>query len=143
MVTFVMHYRYVPLLSIRNVGRILTSPFIYAVLVPAVFLDIVIELYHRVCFPVYGIPYVKRSQYIRIDRHRLTYLTLFEKINCIYCGYANGLFAYVSRIAAETEWYWCGIKHQNTDNAFHEPTYQQQFLPYNDKKAFEKFISHE
>lgn len=45
-----------------------------------------------------------------IDRHKLAYLRI-EKLNCAYCGYANGVFAYVREIAGRTEAYWCPIKH--------------------------------
>jgi hypothetical protein len=34
-----------------------------------------------------------------------------EKLNCVYCGYANGIFAYAQEIAARTEHFWCPIKH--------------------------------
>jgi hypothetical protein len=30
-----------------------------------------------------------------IDRHRLGYLNVIEKANCVYCSYANGVVAYV------------------------------------------------
>jgi hypothetical protein len=46
-----------------------------------------------------------------IDRHSLSYLNSIEKLNCIYCGYAGGVFAYAREIAARTEQYWCPIKH--------------------------------
>lgn len=135
-----MYYRHVPLISLRNLGRILTAPVIYVVIVPAIFLDIVMEVYQRICFPIYGIALVSRPEYIRIDRHRLAYLSGLEKINCIYCGYINGLFAYVSRIAAETEWYWCGIKHARNGKPFSAPKHHKDFLPYNNEQALQRFI---
>jgi len=33
-----------------------------------------------------------------MDRHHLAYLNVIEKLNCEYCGYANGVFAYVREI---------------------------------------------
>jgi hypothetical protein len=42
---------------------------------------------------------VRRSTYIVIDRQNLAYLNAIEKANCVYCGYANGVFAYVREIA--------------------------------------------
>jgi hypothetical protein len=53
---------------------------------------------------------VPRATYIVIDRH-LAYLNGIEKLNCVYCGYANGVFAYVREIAGRTEQYWCPIRH--------------------------------
>lgn len=46
-----------------------------------------------------------------IDRQRLGYRNALEKMYCMYCGYANGLIAYVREVAARTEQYWCPIKH--------------------------------
>lgn len=118
--------------------NILTTPIIWSCLVPAGFLDLVASFYHAVCFPVYGIPKVKRSDYIIIDRHALPYLNLIEKINCVYCGYFNGLIAYVQEIAARTEQYWCPIKHARKTGALHSR--YQHFLEYGDAKAFKACI---
>ncbi len=74
-------------------------------------LDIWITLYQAICFPMYRVPKVQRCHYIIIDRHNLSYLNAIEKLNCIYCGYCGGVFAYVREIAARTEQYWCPIKH--------------------------------
>lgn len=114
---------------------ILTMPVIYGVIIPAVIWDAGIEIYHRVCFPLYGLPYINRSHYIRIDHHRLSYLTPWEKLNCVYCGYVNGLLAYSVKIVGETEKFWCAIRHE-PGGTFHEPAHHKDFLPYGDKKAF-------
>ena len=90
---------------------ILVSPVIYAGIVPFVLLDLFVSVYQAVCFPVYGIAKVKRSDYLVFDRHHLAYLNALEKLNCAYCSYANGLIAYVREIVARTEQYWCPIKH--------------------------------
>lgn len=66
---------------------------------------------HFICFPVDGIPKVKRDQYVIFDRQSLRYLNVIEKLNCTYCSYFNGLIVYVQEIAARTEQYWCPIKH--------------------------------
>jgi hypothetical protein len=121
----------------RFVRHMLSFPFIWIVIIPFVFMDIIIEIYHRICFWLYGIPYVKRSEFIKMDRHKLSYLKWYDKINCAYCGYANGLLRYDSEIAARTEKYWCSIKHQPSKD-FVEPSYQRQFLKYGDEKAYRK-----
>ena len=41
----------------------------------------------------------------------LSYLNAIERLNCVYCGYANGLIGFVREIASRTEQYWCPIKH--------------------------------
>ncbi|MFA5954026.1 MAG: hypothetical protein WC817_00630 [Patescibacteria group bacterium] len=114
-------------------------PFIYAMIVPVVFLDIAVEIYQRVCFPLYGLPVLSRVNYIRLDRQKLSYLRPLEKFNCTYCGYVNGVFRFASAIAAETEKYWCGIMHKKY-KGFLTPKYQEEFLPYGDKKSFERFL---
>lgn len=116
----------------------LSTPFIYAVLIPVVFLDIILELYHRVCFPLYGIEYVKRSDYIRFDRWKLPYIPLWDKLNCLYCEYVNGFLAFAVAVAGRTELYWCGIKHKS-GGGFHDQPHQKDFLPYGDKKALDEF----
>lgn len=94
-----------------NLLVIVTAPVIYAMIVPLVLLDLFVSVYQTICFPVYGIPKVRRADYFAFDRHHLAYLNALEKLNCAYCSYANGLIAYVREIAARTEQYWCPIKH--------------------------------
>ncbi len=90
---------------------VLTAPVIYALIVPLVLLDLFVTIYQAVCFPIYGIEKVRRDDHIAIDRHHLAYLNGLQKLNCVYCGYANGLIAFAREVAARTEAYWCPIKH--------------------------------
>lgn len=113
-------------------------PFIWGMLVPLVVLDFFLEIYHRVAFPLYGIPIVKRSNYIRIDRQKLSYLSPIDKLSCMYCGYANGFAAYMVKIGGDTEKYWCGIKHKEGGGYVPQP-HQKDFLPYDDEQAFKDF----
>ena len=92
-------------------GNVLSAPVIYSMIVPIALLDLSLSLYQLICFPLYGVSKVERSRFIALDRHRLAYLNLIEKLNCDYCGYANGVLAYAREIAARTEQYWCPIKH--------------------------------
>lgn len=128
----------------KSKGRFLrhsvSVPFVFITLIPLVLLDITIEIYHRVCFPLYGLEYVRRKDYIKIDRHRLKYLNPFNKIACAYCGYANGMANYTTKIAGITEAYWCGIKHEKT-KGFVEQAHHKSFLDYGDEKAFKKKYS--
>ena len=94
-----------------NPRNVLSAPFVYAMIVPFVILDVGLSVYQGICFRLYGVPRVVRSQFIVIDRQNLSYLNSIERLNCIYCGYANGLLAYAREIAARTEQYWCPIKH--------------------------------
>jgi hypothetical protein len=91
--------------------NLLTAPIIYGMLFPILLLDACISLYQAICFPIYKIPNVKRSDYIIFDRHHLSYLNIVEKSHCMYCTYGNGLLAYATEIIARTEQYFCPIKH--------------------------------
>lgn len=122
------------------IRQLLSAPFIYWVLVPVIVLDLSLELYHRVCFPLYGIPYVRRSQHIRFSRWKLPYLNIIEKFNCFYCEYVNGFFSYAVAIAGHTEVYWCGLKHKS-GGGFQEPLHHKDFLPHGDENAFETYIA--
>ena len=121
-----------PKMRFATLRFIISAPFIYGVFFPMVIFDLVIEIYHQVCFRLYGIPRVKRSDYIIIwDRAKLSKLNWIQKFNCVYCGYANGFIAYAQEIAARTEKFWCGIQHQLDD---------QQFVQrHHIEKNFEKF----
>lgn len=90
---------------------VLTAPVIYSLVVPLVLLDVFVNVYQAVCFPAYGMPKVRRRDYLIFDRQNLAYLNVIEKVNCAYCSYANGLIAFVREVAARTEVYWCPIKH--------------------------------
>lgn len=121
----------------RRFQQIISLPFIWSILIPVIVLDIWLELYHRICFLLYGLAYIKRSDYIRIDRHRLEYLNWYQKIGCAYCGYVNGLLHYASVIVGETEKYWCGIMHQKYPG-FKAPAHHKEFVKYGDEKEFLK-----
>lgn len=114
---------------------VLTAPVIYALILPLVLLDLSVSLYQAVCFPVYGIPKVPRRAYIVLDRQQLAYLNGLQKLNCIYCGYANGLIGWVREVAARTEAYWCPIKHARrvAEPHLHYPS----FVDFGDEVAFQ------
>jgi hypothetical protein len=90
---------------------LLISPVIYSLILPLALLDLFLAVYQATSFRVYGIDRVRRSDYVVIDRQHLAYLNPLEKLNCVYCSYANGLIAYAREIASRTEEYWCPIKH--------------------------------
>ena len=114
-----------------NVARtpwptLLTMPLIYGMALPLAILDLSVSLYQLGCFTAWGIARVKRSDYVVIDRHRLGYLNPVQKLNCVFCGYGNGVIAYAREITARTEQYWCPIKHALKVKGSHERyrTYQ-------------------
>jgi len=112
----------------------LTAPLIYGCIIPFVLLDAFITLYQAFSFPLYGIPKVRRSDFIVFDRGKLCYLNLLERINCAYCSYGNGVLAYVVEIAARTEQHWCPIRHAHRISHPHDR--YSRFLPYGDAAAY-------
>jgi hypothetical protein len=118
---------------------LLTVPVIWAVLLPAIVLDLFVSLYQAVCFPVYKIPKVKRSHYIVLDRHKLFYLNNIQKLNCLYCGYFNGLVGFVREVAARTEQHWCPIKHATPIPDIHSR--YEKFFDYGDAMMFQNKLA--
>lgn len=113
---------------------ILSAPAIYALIIPLVLLDLFVTLYQAACFPVYGIPHVRRCDYIAFDREQLAYLNVIEKVNCAYCAYANGVLAQVREVASRTEEYWCPIKHARRVLGVHAR--YGSFVDYGDGDAY-------
>ena len=118
---------------------IITAPVIYSMVVPIALMDLSITIYQHICFRAYGIPRVKRKDYILIDRHQLNYLNIIEKFNCIYCGYGNGFVAYAQEIIARTEQYWCPIKHAQRVLGRHER--YANFVDYGDAENYMKRLT--
>lgn len=116
------------------IKHILSAPFVWLCIMPAVALDITVSAYQFICFPIYGIPKVKREHYIIFDRQYIHYLNLIEKINCAYCSYFNGLMAYIQEIAARTEQFWCPIKHARRLKTLHSRYHK--FINYADAENY-------
>jgi hypothetical protein len=113
---------------------ILTTPVIWACLLPIALLDLIISIYQALCFGIYGIPKVHRIDYILLDRNRLAYLNFLERLNCQYCGYGNGVLAYATEVAARTEQYWCPIKHALRTKSMHSR--YRYFFDYGDAEHY-------
>lgn len=121
-------------ISGSRLAVILTTPLIYSLLIPFVLLDLSVTLYQAVCFPVYGVPRVRRSDYLIFDRGRLAYLNAIEKVGCVYCSYANGLLAYIAEIAARTEQRFCPIRHASPLKTEHSR--YPRFVPFGDARGY-------
>jgi hypothetical protein len=116
--------------------KMLTMPVIWGAVIPAFIMDVTVTFYQFVSFPIYGIPKVRRGDYIVIDRHALSYLNWIEKMSCVYCGYFNGLLAFVREVAARTEQYWCPVRHARTPKAPHSR--YPYFLEYGDAEGYRR-----
>lgn len=130
----IFHYIYK-----ANLLNILTAPIIYATVFPMLLLDLGITLYQTICFPCYGIPRVRRRDYLVFDRTHLAYLNWIEKINCAYCSYGNGLAAYFTEIAGRTEKYWCPIK--NARRMMRTHPYYDNFVDFGDAESYHKELA--
>ncbi|MET0104262.1 MAG: hypothetical protein ABW072_03845 [Sedimenticola sp.] len=128
-------WRYLREAKLRHV---LTAPLIYALIIPVSLMDLLVTLYQQVCFRVYDVPLVRRSEYLAIDRHQLAYLNVIEKFNCFYCSYANGVIAYSREVGARTEQFWCPIKHARRTRDAHGRT--ERFLDYGDAEAYRRRV---
>jgi hypothetical protein len=121
-----------------NPLMILSAPVIYLLVVPVALVDLCVMAFQAICFPVYKIPKISRRDYLVFDRHHLAYLNIIEKINCAYCSYVNGAFAFMREVAARTEIYWCPIKHARRVLGPHP--YYQGFADFGDAEAFRERI---
>lgn len=115
--------------------NLITGPIIYGMFIPLLVMDFFVSFYQLSCFPIYGIPRVKRSDFIVYDRQHLEYLNFIEKFHCTYCAYGTGLVAYMSEILARTEQYFCPIKHARKLTGTH-PRYKR-FLSYGEAHDYE------
>lgn len=113
---------------------ILTIPIIWGALLPCLILDAMVTVYQFICFPIYGIPFARRRDYVVIDRQHLGYLNWIEKLNCMYCGYFNGVIAYVREVAARTEQYWCPVRHARPLKSVH--AHYRGFFEYGDAQGY-------
>jgi hypothetical protein len=119
-----------------SLPNVLTAPVIGSLIVPIALLDLWVSLFQTICFRMYGIARVRRSMYIVIDRQHLAYLNGIEKFNCLYCGYANGVFGYVREVAGRTEQYWCPIRHAKRVTAPH--VHYRHFVDYGDAEGYRR-----
>jgi hypothetical protein len=115
-----------------------TAPIIYSTILPFALLDAAVSLYQRTCFRVYGIAQVSRSDHFVFDRNRLSYLNAFERFNCWFCSYGNGVISYAREIAARTEQYWCPIKHSQRILGSHERYHA--FADYGDAAVYSRVL---
>lgn len=124
-------FKYIFTANLRN---LLSTPFIYGMIIPWIILDIFLTIYQFSAFPLYWIPRASRKDFFIYDRRFLAYLNILQKINCLYCSYMNWLFAYAVEIAGRTEQYWCPIKHAIWNENEHK--YFQFFADYWDAEDF-------
>ena len=77
-----------------------------------------------------------RRAHKRLKQSIPKFINAIEKLNCVYCGYANGVIAYVREIAGRTEQYWCPIRHATRVRAPH--AHYREFVDYGDAKGYHR-----
>ena len=115
--------------------NLITGPIIYTMIIPLMMLDACVSFYQAVCFPIYRVAKVRRSDFIVFDRRHLGYLNFIEKFHCTYCEYGTGLMGYMGEILARTEQYFCPIKHAHKILGTHSR--YNRFLDYGEADAYE------
>lgn len=126
----IRYFRQVPL------REFLTAPIIYSMIIPLLLLDFCVTLYQATCFPIFGIPKVRRDTFLIFDRSNLAYLNVIEQFHCFYCSYANGLISYAKEIVALTEQYFCPIKHARRVLQAHSR--YSRFVDFGDAEAYRR-----
>ena len=111
----------VDLFTIRATGKkmrkapfhleIIALSLMGAMLAPVILFHGCMYVYQEVYFSIYGIPKVRLSDYLILDRMKLKGLNIFQRLGCEYCGYANALAAWIKAVVNTTETYSCAIKH--------------------------------
>lgn len=119
-----------------DLPTLLTAPVVYSLVVPMALLDAWVTLYQAICFRAWALPRVRRRPYFVFDRQKLAYLNGLERVNCVFCGYANGVIAYVREVAARTEQYWCPIRHGRRVRDPHDR--YERFVDYGDADAYRR-----
>lgn len=119
--------------------NIVAAPLIYGVAIPILLCDLGVSLYQAACFRLWGVGQVPRSAYVRFDRHKLRYLNPLQKLNCVYCSYANGVFAYFVEVASKTEKFWCPIQEAAPRPSAHRR--YGSFLGYGDGANIEEQLA--
>lgn len=117
-----------------DLPTLLSAPVIYSTILPFALLDLWVSAYQAICFRAWGIRRVRRRDHFAIDRQKLAYLNALEKVNCLFCSYANGVIGYVREIAARTEQYWCPIRHARRTLGLHDR--HERFAPYGDAESY-------
>jgi hypothetical protein len=110
---------------------ILAAISCYICIFAFIVMDIFVTQFQFFYFGIFKIPKIKRSDYIVIDRHLLKKLNFFQKLNCVYCGYANGLVGYCKAVVNQMELYSCAIKH------LRQPQSQEHHKEFYPRSKFE------
>lgn len=125
---------------VRQRGRLVilaTIPFIYMMVIPIAFLDVMVQFYQWVCFSAYGLALVERKRFVNLSGRGRAVLSGVGRVHCLYCAYANGVLNYARAVAGETEKYWCPIK-QHLKQGEKDLEHRKNFVEDGDAEALAK-----
>lgn len=103
----------------------------YICFLALLFLGLLIWQFQNVYFRILDIPLIDRKKYVIMDRYKLLKLTFWQKLNCMYCEYANGIVAYAKAVVNQMELYSCAIKHET------HPLGQEHQKEFYEREKFE------
>lgn len=128
-----MQFRTSPkkLTPLNPLALFIAASSIFSMVIPVLIVDISLFFYQTVYFGLMGIPKIKRSEFVGIDRWDFTKLNIVQRISCAYCDYANGVIDYAKTVARQTELYNCAIKYSHAKKNTEERT------EYFERKDFE------
>jgi len=87
---------------VRRIGwiRTLVGGFSMYLCIPGLVIfhhTLAVLAYQWLVRPIFGTKRLQWSDHVILDRHRIKDLPYFDRFNCIFCGYANGLCVMVNR----------------------------------------------
>lgn len=80
----------------RTVAGAIPQYFIIPALI-VIHVTLAVVLYQWLLRPLLGTRRVRWSDHVIIDRYRIREMTWFDKFNCMFCGYANGLCTMINK----------------------------------------------
>ncbi|MBU0457920.1 hypothetical protein KKF03_00540 [Patescibacteria group bacterium] len=85
--------------------------YVYFEIIFFIAAHIICILHQTIVFTLFGAPKFPLKDFIVLDRGKLNKLNWVQRVGCLYCGYANGLMAWIKATVNVTEVYSCAIKH--------------------------------
>jgi hypothetical protein len=80
-----------------GIARVLTGGTAMYICLPFIVLQHIFYLfffYNVLLFHLIGLPRLKFTNYVVVDRYKIEALPWLDRFNCMYCGYANGLYMF-------------------------------------------------
>lgn len=113
--------------------KLISGALMYIMILFFLLADFMAFLFQAVYFTTFKVPKIKRSDYVVVDRQKLSKLNLVQKIACVYCGYANGVIAWIRAILIQVEIYSCAIRHRT-------PPAGQPHIDEEEYEDYEKYL---